>query len=88
MSDLLSSDPRPSDAQCVPTIQLLCNRCQHAQTGRGGAKSPKQDLSSSSPLVLDIRVAHSHSRTGKMLVWQQPSCILVYKKEKCGVGGV
>lgn len=56
MSDLLSSDPLPSDAHRVPTIQLLCNGCQHAQTGRGGAKRPKQDLRSSSPLLLDIRL--------------------------------
>lgn len=56
MSDLLSSDPRPSDARCVPTIPLLCNGCQHAQTGRGGAKRPKEDLSSSRHLLLDIRV--------------------------------
>lgn len=67
MSDLLSSDPEPSDAHGVPTIQLLCNGCQHAQTGRGGAKRPQQDLRSTSPPVLDIRstVGCSHSRTGQ-----------------------
>lgn len=73
MSDLLSSDPRPSDAHCVPTIQLLCNSCQHAQTERGGAKRPKQGLRSSRLLLLDIRSAGTVI-PAKCLWGNQPSC--------------
>lgn len=54
MSDLLSSDPWPLDAHCVPTIQILCNMRQNVQMGWGGAKRPKQDVWNRSFLLLDI----------------------------------
>jgi len=69
MSDLLSSDPRPSDAHAVPTIQLLCSLCQDAQTGRGGAQRSKLDWKSHSLLLLDAVLGSGCSHFRGAFLW-------------------
>lgn len=54
MSDLLSSDPWPLDAHCVPTIQILCNMRQNVQMGEE-EQSDLNRMCETSFLLLDIR---------------------------------